>query len=66
VRFLSRNTLIVFIAHMPLFYALRGPLARWTGDYSLRVAVQFAAGFFALAAVSELVMRAVRPGRSRR
>ena len=33
VRFLARNTLFVFIVHMPIYYALQDPLARRAQDY---------------------------------
>lgn len=60
-RFIARNTLIIFIAHMPVFYALRGPLAQWTNNYGLKVGIQFTACLPVLALVSELINRAVRP-----
>ncbi len=61
VEFLARNTLIIFIAHMPLYYLLRGPLGRWTDSYPLKVLILSVACFPMLAAVSELFVRLVRP-----
>ena len=61
VRFVARNTLLVFIAHMPVYFALSGPLARWTDSYGLRVAILFAACFPALAVLSEALGAVIRP-----
>jgi hypothetical protein len=60
-RFVARNTPIVFIAHMPVFYALRGPLGRWTSHSGLRVAIQFVACFLVLVALSQLLGTVIRP-----
>jgi fucose 4-O-acetylase-like acetyltransferase len=65
VRFIACNTLIIFLVHMPIYYVLSGPLARWTTHYGLRVAIQFAANFFGLAILSEIILRATRPKRAR-
>jgi fucose 4-O-acetylase-like acetyltransferase len=62
VRFLSRNTLIVFIAHMPLFYFLSDRLAPLALPYLERAAVQMLVCLVGLALVSEFVRRVVRPG----
>ena len=56
VDFLSRNTLIVFIAHMPLYYVLdhllRGRLAYWP-----RVTLEFVLCFVGVSLVSEALRR---------
>jgi hypothetical protein len=55
VRFFARNTVIVFIAHMPLYYGLEY-LLRQTGPgqiYAVRIAIEFFAGYVALAFLSE-------------
>lgn len=61
VRFFARNTMVIFIAHMPIYYALRGPLARWTDSYGLQVGVQMTVNFLLLAVASELLDRALHP-----
>jgi peptidoglycan/LPS O-acetylase OafA/YrhL len=57
VRFFSRNTLIVFILHMPLFYLLERQLADWSP--AARSAVSFLVCFVLLAWVGELFHRLV-------
>ena len=56
VEFLSRNTLIVFIAHMPLYYLLdflfKGRIAYWP-----RVSIEFILCFVGLSLVSEALRR---------
>jgi fucose 4-O-acetylase-like acetyltransferase len=64
-RFLARNTLIIFIVHMPIHYALSGPLARWTDDYGVRVGAQMVACLLLPAVASEAICRMVRPRRLR-
>jgi hypothetical protein len=62
VQFFARNTLIIFIAHMPLYFALEPLLAAWLpGHYWLRVGILFVLCFPVLALLSELVRRLVRP-----
>ncbi len=60
VRFFARNTLLVFIAHMPLFIMLRALLPDWIG-YGPRVAIQFTLCFVGLALVSEWIRPAIQP-----
>jgi hypothetical protein len=36
IRFVAGNTVLVFIVHMPLYYALEGPLMRFHMHYALR------------------------------
>jgi fucose 4-O-acetylase-like acetyltransferase len=57
VRFFSRNTLIVFILHMPLFYLLEVQLAAWTP--AARSAASFLLCFVLLAWVGEWFHRMV-------
>ena len=61
VQFFARNTLIIFIAHMPVFYALDSVLRRWTIAYAPRAVVQLLVCFVGLALISEVVTRAIRP-----
>jgi hypothetical protein len=57
VRFVARNTLIVFIAHMPIYYAML-PVARAaTSAYWLRVLLCLIAGYGAALIASELIQR---------
>ena len=57
VRFISRNTLIVFILHMPLFYLLEWQLAGWSP--AARSFVAFLLCFVLLAWVGEWFHRMV-------
>lgn len=61
VEFLARNTLIIFLAHMPLYYWLVGPLDRWTGSVFARVVILSILCFPALAGISELIVKLVQP-----
>jgi len=61
VEFFARNTLIVFLAHMPLYYAIVGPLDRWAGYALSRNLILPIVCFPVLAVVSELIVRLVRP-----
>ena len=56
VDFLSRNTLIVFIAHMPLYYVL-DHLLRTRVPYSPRVIIEFVPCYVGLSLVSEALRR---------
>jgi hypothetical protein len=53
VRFIARNTPIIFLAHMPLFHALHPLLVAWHVGYVPRVAVQLLVNLVGLALVSE-------------
>jgi len=53
VRFIARNTPIIFLAHMPLFHALHPLLVAWHVGYVPRVAVQLVVNLVGLALVSE-------------
>jgi len=65
VRFFARNTLIIFIGHMPLYSALLVLLKDWTTDYVGLVAVRFFACFVLLALFSEAIHRLIGPARLR-
>jgi hypothetical protein len=56
IEFLSRNTLIVFIAHMPLYYVLEYVL-RTRISYWPRVTLEFMLCFVGLSLVSEALRR---------
>ncbi len=59
VRFLARNTVVVFIAHMPFYYLCEWWLLPRLPDYATRVTVEFLLGFVGLAVVSEGLQRVV-------
>ena len=61
VRFFARNTLIVFILHMPLYYALYPVVHNMVPAGAPRVFVNVAIYFVALAIVSELINKLVQP-----
>lgn len=65
-RFLARNTVIVFIVHMPLYYLLEHVLSGVLG-YAPRVVLEFVLCYAGLALVSEGLRRVVnlRPHRDR-
>ncbi len=65
VRFVARNTLIVFIAHMPVFYWLTGVLAGTGASYAVRSLVQVTVCLFGIALLSEGFWRLVQPKRLR-
>jgi peptidoglycan/LPS O-acetylase OafA/YrhL len=60
VRFFARNTLFIFIAHMPIYFALQPRLASRIGK-SPTIIVLFLLCFVGLALVSEGVHRMLRP-----
>jgi hypothetical protein len=61
VRLLARNTVILFIAHMPLYYVLLQPARDAVPDPRVRAVLMLAVCLFGLAAVSEGLRRFVRP-----
>jgi len=61
VRLVARNTVIIFIAHMPLFYFLDARLGDWTSSRPLQVVIRLTVCFVALAFVSEGIGRIVQP-----
>jgi peptidoglycan/LPS O-acetylase OafA/YrhL len=60
-RFFARNTLLVFIAHMPVFYLLEYLLRPVVPAFGARAAIEFVICFVAIAALSELIRPAIRP-----
>jgi len=65
IRFLARNTLLVFIAHMPLVYWLTPMLNPHIDSVFLRILTNLAIYFFLLSMISEGLRAMVRPGRLR-
>jgi hypothetical protein len=60
VAFFARNTLLVFLAHMPIYaWMLRQPF--WPRNYATRIAIQFFICFVLLAIASEFVVRLINP-----
>src|SRR5262249_49990120 len=57
VRFIARNTPIIFLAHMPVFLALHPVLVAWHVGYAGRVIVQLLVCLVGLAALSEGIQR---------
>ena len=55
VRFIARNTPIIFLAHMPLFHALHPLLVAWQVGYVPRVAVELLINLVGLGLVSEAI-----------
>jgi acyltransferase-like protein len=55
VRFIARNTPIIFLAHMPVFLALHPVLVAWHVGYAWRVIVQMIVCLGGLAALSEAI-----------
>jgi hypothetical protein len=60
VRFFARNTLFIFIAHMPIYFALQPRLASRIGK-DLTIIILFLLCFVGLALVSEALRRVLRP-----
>jgi hypothetical protein len=61
IRFMARNTLFVFIAHMPVYYLLIWLWQGWAVDYWVKAALRLVICFPALALVSEACGRLVKP-----
>jgi peptidoglycan/LPS O-acetylase OafA/YrhL len=61
VRFVARNTLIIFLAHMPLFFLIAPTVTAWTPDPALRSIVYMVVCLPGLGLLSELVRAGVRP-----
>jgi hypothetical protein len=59
-RFFARNTVIVFIAHMPVYYLMEWLLVPVTA-YPVRVTVEFFTCFVVLAVMSEVLRGVIRP-----
>ncbi len=61
VRFVSRNTLLIFLVHMPLFRAIEPVVRQWTSGSGMRSAIYMIVCLPGLALLSEGVQRLVRP-----
>jgi peptidoglycan/LPS O-acetylase OafA/YrhL len=61
VRFVARNTLIIFLAHMPLYYALVPLMMRWQITGAARSGIYLVLCLPGLALVSEAVRYVVQP-----
>ena len=59
-RFFARNTVIVFIVHMPVYYLMQSLLVPIT-TYAVRVTLEFFVCFVLLAVLSEWLRAALRP-----
>ncbi len=64
-RFFARNTLIVFIAHMPVYFALDPVLEKAGFPYAAQGAIHMTTGLLLLALLSEWILRAVNPRKCR-
>jgi hypothetical protein len=61
IRFVARNTLIIFLAHMPLFYVMQPFVSGWGTSALFHSAVYLACCLVGLGLLSEAIRRAVRP-----
>lgn len=61
MRFVARHTLIIFLGHMPLMYALRPGVSELTGSPAMRSLIYVAASLLGLGYVSEGLRRLMRP-----
>ena len=61
VHFMARNTLFIFITHMPVYYALLWLLRGWRGSYWTLAGLRLLVCFLLLAVVSEALTRIVKP-----
>ncbi len=61
VRFVARNTLIIFLAHMPLYYVMEPALAGWIDSRLLRSVLYAVASVIGLGLLSEGLHRLVKP-----
>jgi hypothetical protein len=62
VAFIARNSLIIFLIHMPVYYVLTPILGAWTTSYWTKVAIQLLVCLPGLGLVSEAIVAIVRPG----
>ncbi len=60
-QFIARNTIVVFIAHMPVYYALEYFLVPLVPNYGIRVTIEFLVCLPVLAVFSEYLRRLIRP-----
>ena len=58
---LARNSVFVFIAHMPVYYVLEDVLLPVIPSYAVRVAIEFAICLPGLALCSEVIRGALKP-----
>jgi Acyltransferase family len=65
VRFVARNSLIIFLVHMPVYFLLDPVLASWTTSYWTRVVILLLVCLPGLAVVSERIVTIVDPERLR-
>jgi hypothetical protein len=61
VAFIARNSLIIFLVHMPVYYLLTPILAAWTTSYWTRVAILLVVCLPGLGLLSEGIVAVVRP-----
>jgi peptidoglycan/LPS O-acetylase OafA/YrhL len=57
VRFIARNTLVIFLAHMPLYFAVNPLLRRLVDSYNARAVILLIASTAGLGYASELLHR---------
>jgi fucose 4-O-acetylase-like acetyltransferase len=62
VAFIARNSLIIFLVHMPVYFLLQPVLAAWSTSYWTRVAIQLLVCLPGLAVMSEGIIVVVGPG----
>jgi hypothetical protein len=62
VAFIARNSLIIFLVHMPVYFLLQPVLAAWTTSYWTRVVIQLLVCLPGLAVMSEGLIVIVAPG----
>ena len=65
VRLVARNTVVVFIGHMPLYYLLELLWLDAIPSYAVRVTLEFLVCFAGLALTAEVARRAIDPTRLR-
>jgi Acyltransferase family len=65
IAFFARHTLFIFIAHMPLLFALQPLLPHIIPSYWPRIGLLTLILYPGLAVISEVVMRLLQPGRLR-
>ena len=66
VALVARNSLIIFLVHMPVYYLLQPVLAGWTASYWTRVGLLLLVCLPGLALLSEGIVAVVHPGQLRR
>lgn len=65
VRFVARNSLIIFLVHMPVYFLLEPMLAAWGTSYTIRVIILLAVCLPGLGVLSEGIISVVQPERLR-